>query len=142
MNTLTKIWSVIEKNRWTTIVPISGLILWFIVSLSCSPKTESPIRINSKVNIIQLEQDYLSWKANAELTAKRFEYAVEDIDRQQKQWNEITKILMKVASGGITSYTGLLNIVFASGLLGVSVDNVRKNGVIAGLKRNKIPTKE
>jgi len=31
----------------------------------------------------------------------------------------------------------LLNVVLASGLLGVGADNVRKNGVIGGLKRNK-----
>jgi len=135
MNVLTKIWSLIEKNRWTTIIPVVGLILWFVVSVSCVPTTESPIRTNSKVSASQLEQDYEKWKADIELTAKRFETAAADIERQQEQWSKITGLLMQISSGGVTNYSGLLNIVLGSGLLGVGADNVRKNGVIAGLKR-------
>lgn len=137
MNVSTKIWSGIEKNRWTTIIPVIGLILWGIISISCTPKTDSPIRTNSKVSAAELEHDFSRWKAEIELTAQRFESAAEDIERQQEQWSEITGLLMQVASGGVTNYTGLLNIVLTSGLLGVGADNVRKNGVIAGLKRGK-----
>lgn len=137
MNALTKIWSVIEKNRWTTILPVVGLILWIVVCVSCTPTTESPIGTGIKVNAAELERDYETWKANIEITAKQFEYAAADIEKQQEQWSKITGLLMQVASGGVTSHTGLLNIVLASGLLGVSGDNLRKNGVIAGLKRGK-----
>lgn len=137
MELLVKIWSVIEKNRWTTIIPIVGIILWIMLSFSCVPKTDSPIRTNSKVNAVQLSQDYERWKAEIKLTAKRFEDAAADIERQQEQWGTITNLLMKVASGGVTDYQGLLNIVLGSGLLGIGADNVRKNGVIAGLKRGK-----
>jgi len=35
---------------------------------------------------------------------------------------------------------GLLQLIFGTGLIGFFADNVRKNGVIAGLKRNKTPT--
>lgn len=137
MNVLTKIWSGIEKNRWTTIVPFVGLILWVVINISCTPTTDSPISSGIKVNAVKLEQDYLTWKANIETTAKRFEYAVADIEKQQEQWSKITGLLMQVASGGVTNYSGLLNMVLGSGLLGVGADNVRKNGVIAGLKRGK-----
>ncbi len=142
MNVLTKIWSGIEKNRWTTIIPVVGLILWVVVSISCTPTTDSPIRTNSKVTATELEHDYEKWKAEIELTAKRFESAAEDIEHQQEQWSKITGLLMQVASGGVTNYTGLLNIVLGSGLLGIGADNVRKNGVIAGLKRGKKPKKK
>lgn len=137
MNALTKIWSVIEKNRWTTIIPVVGIILWIVVGISCTPTTESPIGTGVKVNASELERDYETWKLSIETTAKRFEFAASDIEKQQKQWSKITGLLMQVASGGVTSHTGLLNLVLASGLLGVGGDNLRKNGVIAGLKRNK-----
>jgi len=141
MNTLTKIWSIIEKNRWTTIIPVVGIILWIVVSVSCTPTTESPIGSGVKVNAAELERDYETWKISIEQTAKRFEFAAADIEKQREQWSKITNVLMQVASGGVTSHTGLLNVVLASGLLGVGADNVRKNGVIGGLKRNKKPTK-
>lgn len=137
MNVLTKIWSVIEKNRWTTIVPVVGIILWIVITISCVPTTESPIGTGIKVNAAELERDYETWKLTVETTVKRFEFAAADIEKQREQWSKITDILMQVASGGVTSHTGLLNLVLASGLLGVGADNVRKNGVIGGLKRNK-----
>ena len=136
MDTLTKIWGIIEKNRWSTIAPAIGVIVWLVVSFSCVPKTESPIRAGVKVNAKVLKQDFETWKANNELIAKKFQWSAEDIEEQQERWNKFTAILMKVASGNVTSPTGLLNIVLASGLLGVGGDNLRKNGVIAGLKRN------
>lgn len=136
-NVLTKIWSVIEKNRWTTIIPFIGIVLWFVVSFSCVPTTQSPIGIGLKVNAVELEQDYETWKLTTETTAKRFEFAATDIEKQREQWSKITGLLMKAASGGVTNYSGLLNVVLASGLFGVGADNVRKNGVIGGLKRNK-----
>ena len=137
MNTLTKVWSGIEKNRWTTIIPVVGIILWIVVSVSCTPTTESPIGSGVKVNAAALERDFATWQLSVEQTAKKFEFAAADIERQREQWSKITGILMQVASGGVTSHTGLLNVVLASGLLGVGADNVRKNGVIGGLKGNK-----
>ena len=136
MNTLTKIWSIIEKNRWTTIAPAIGVIVWLVMSFSCVPKTESPIRAGVKVNAKGLTQDFETWKANNELIAKKFQWAGEDIQEQQERWNKVTGVLMKVATGNVTNFQGLLNIVLGSGLLGLGADNVRKNGVIAGLKRN------
>ena len=137
MNLLTRIWSVIEKNRWTTIIPVVGLILWIVLSVSCVIKTASPTRDGALVSAAELELDYHIWIADCNATAEKFEFAATDIERQQAEWNKITSVLMQVASGGVTNYSGLLNIVLASGMLGVGADNVRKNGVISGLKRGK-----
>ena len=142
MNLLTKLWSGIEKNRWTTIVPAIGVILWFVISISCTPTTESPIRTGVKVNASGLKRDYETWLADNELKAKLFEFAGEDIKTQQEKWSKFTSVLMQVASGNVTSFQGLLNVFLGSGLLGVGADNVRKNGVIAGLKRGKKPKKK
>ena len=137
MKTLTKIWSVIEKNRWTTIIPVVGLILWIVLSFSCVVKTKSPIKNGVLVTAAELELEYQTWVADCNATAEKFRFAATDIERQQAEWNKITSVLMQVASGDVTNYSGLLNIILASGMLGVGADNVRKNGVIAGLKRGK-----
>ena len=142
MNVLTKVWSGIEKNRWTTIVPFVGVVLWLIISMSCVPTTKSPIGSGVKVNASELKRDYQTWLADNELKSKMFEFAAEDIKTQQEKWNKFTSVLMQVASGNVTSFQGLLNIFLGSGLLGVGADNVRKNGVIAGLKRGKKPKKK
>lgn len=137
MQKLNKVWDVIEKNRWTTLIPTAGVILWLFVSFSCVPKTDSPVGGGVKVDAKGLQQQYETWIANNEITAKKFQWAAEDIEEQQAKWNKLTAVLMTVASGKVTSWQGLLNILLGSGVLGIGVDNVRKNGVIAGLKRNK-----
>lgn len=142
MNALTKLWSGIEKNRWTTIIPIVGLIFWFVVGVSCVPTTTNPVGNGVKVNAVQLEQEYKIWLANCEITAKRFEFAAGDIERQQEQWSKIQETLMAVASGNVTNLKGLVGILTTTGLVGFGADNLRKNGVIAGLKRNKKPKKK
>jgi len=135
---LTKIWSVIEKNRWTVIVPIVGIILWFVAGVSCTPSTESPTRIGVQVNAVELQQDYRTWLDNNELIAKRFEWAVVDIERQEADWSKLETALMTVATGGVTTWPALLQIFVSSGLIGALADNTRKNGVIAGLKIKKV----
>ena len=137
MISLTKIWSSIEKNRWTTIIPVVGLILWVVLSFSCVVKTLSPTRDGALVTPTELKLDYQTWVADCNATAEKFRFAGADIERQQAEWSKITSVLMQIASGGVTNYSGLLNIVLASGMLGIGADNVRKNGVIAGLKRGK-----
>lgn len=137
MQTLEKLWSVIEKNRWATIVPVIGIIAWVALSLSCSLTTLSPIRSGVQVNAVELELDYQTWIADCNTTAKRFKFAASDIERQREQWSKIESALMSVASGNVTSFTGLLGILTTTGLIGFGADNLRKNGVIAGLKRKK-----
>lgn len=138
MNTLTKIWSVIEKHRWTVIVPLIGAIFWIIAGICCVPTTESPTRPNVQVNAHELQQDYETWVSTNELTAKRFEWATDDIKTQTEQWGKIESGIMAVVSGGVSNWSGLLDILISTGLVGTFADNLRKNGVIAGLKRNKI----
>lgn len=139
MNTLSKIWSVIEKNRWSLIVPILGTLLWFYASISCTPLTRSPTRTEIMLNATELQQEYDTWIAGNELTAKKFEWAATDIKEQQERWSKIESALMSIATGNVASFSGLMSILVSSGLVGAFADNVRKNGVIAGLKRNKTP---
>lgn len=139
MEKLTTIWNVIEKNRWTTIMPFCSIIAWIVLSIGCEITTLSPTRDGVKVSVAQLQQDYDTWVSDCNATAKRFESAAADIETQQDERAKISEILMAVASGNVTNYTGLLSMITTAGLFGVGADNVRKNGVIAGLKRNKKP---
>jgi len=136
MNFLGSVWSVIEKNRWTVIVPALGFVLWIVAGFSCMPATESPTRLGVQVNAAELKMDYETWVSKNELTAKKFEWAAADIERQKEQWGKVQETLMSIASGSVTSWSGLLSIIMPSGMIGFFADNIRKNGVIAGLKRN------
>jgi len=133
-----QIWSIVEKNRWTVIMPILGILLWIYAGVSCTPQTESPIRQGVMVNAIELQQDFETWKSNCELTGKRFNWATDDIKTQEERWTKIEAALMTVSTGGVTSWTGLLSLFMGSGIVGLFADNIRKNGVIGGLKRNKV----
>lgn len=135
-----KIWSVVEKNRWTVIAPLFGVILWVVAGVSCTPKTASPIRPTVTVNAAVLQQDFQTWQSDCALMSKKFEWAVADIKQQEERWNNIEAALMNVATGGVTSWSGLLSILTGSGIVGLFADNIRKNGVIGGLKRNKATT--
>jgi len=134
-----KLWSVLEKNRWTVIAPLAGIMLWLFAGICCTPETKSPTRPTVLVNAVELQRDFEEWQANNTLTAKKFEWAISDIKQQEERWSAIENGIMTVASGGVTSWSGLLSILTGSGIVGLFADNIRKNGVIGGLKRNKTP---
>lgn len=135
---LSKVWSLIEKNRYTVIVPMLGIMLWLYASIGCTPTTESPTRLGVQVNAVTLQQDFETWQAEKTLEAKKFEWAAADIEKQKQDLDNVSKELLNLASGSVTSWSGLLQILVSSGLVGFFADNLRKNGVIAGLKRNKL----
>lgn len=136
---LTKLWSFIEKNRWAAIMPFLGLMLWLVASFSCTPLTESPIRQGVQVNAIELQQDYQTWLSDCNLVSQKFGWAVADIKLQEEKWSKVEAAIMTIATGGATTWPSLIQLLMGSGLVGLFADNVRKNGVIGGLKRNKTP---
>ena len=125
----------INHNRYTVILPIIGLVIW-IAAYGCSATTESPTGTGEAVTSSQLEHQFIIWKAEQEVMLLKFQLGVEDIAEQEEKWNKVQALLVKVASGSVANMPGLLQIVLASGLIGVVGDNVRKRGLIAGLKRN------
>jgi len=137
---LDKIWSVIEKNRWTVIIPIIAVIVWLAAGISCTPITKSPARPTVMVNAIELQQDYELWLADCNAMSKKFEWAAKDIQRQAEQWSKIEATIMQVASGNVANWSGLVSLLMGSGIIGLFADNIRKNGVIGGLKINKTPS--
>lgn len=87
----------------------------------------------------QLSIDLKSWQAQQEIALAKFEAAGKDIEQQKENNAKIQTMILDLASGGIPDMSGLLKLLLGGGGLGAIADNVRKRGLIAGLKRNKSP---
>ena len=126
---LTKIWKWIDHNRWTVIMPVVATVLW-VIAVGCTPEVQSPTQPGRMVNAaeLQIEYDYM---------IAQFDEAASDLDRQAEAQAEFKQLILALASGSVAGWPGLLQMLFGGTLLGVAGDNIRKNGVIGGLKRNK-----
>lgn len=134
-----KCWKWLNHNRFVVIGPIVGLMLW-AYALGCTPETASPLDIGRMVNVAQLDIDFKSWQAQQEVMAAKFEVAGKDLIHQEEQNAKLKETILGLASGGIPDVPGLLKLIIGGGGLGAIVDNIRKGGVIGGLKRNKKTT--
>jgi len=137
---LTKVWSTIEKNRFTVIVPVLGFCIWVIAGIACTPIVESPLHKGVMVTAAELNRDYKVWQKEQAVILEKFDIAANDIELQVQQWNKLEAALMQLATGKVTDWGGLVTILTGSGLIGLFADNIRKNGVIGGLKRNNSVT--
>jgi len=134
--TLLKIWKWMEYNRFVWIGPIIGLLLW-AYALSCTPQTASPLDPGRFVNERQLAIDLKTWQADQEIMMLKFESAGADIEQQKENNVKIESMILSLASGGVPDMSSLLKLLIGGGGLGALADNVRKRGLIAGLKINK-----
>ena len=133
-----KVWKWLNHNRWAVICPIVGIMLWSY-ALGCMALTTSPLDVSRMVNASQLEIDFKTWQAQQEITAAKFEAAGQDLVRQEEQNAKLKETIIGLASGGVPDLPGLAKLLLGGGGIGVIVDNIRKGGVIGGLKRNKKP---
>ena len=133
---MARIWKWIDHNRFVVTGPIVGIMIW-AYAVGCQPQTASPLDHQRQVNAAQLEIDFKTWQAEQEITAAKFEAAGQDIEQQTADNKKIEKFILGVASGGIADMPALLKLLVAGGGLGAITDNIRKRGLISGLKRNK-----
>jgi hypothetical protein len=110
-------------------------MLWAYAT-SCTPLTESPLNLGRMVTEKQLALELKSWQAQQEVAIAKFEAAGEDIAQQKENNKKIEELIMSVASGGVADMPGLLKLLIAGGGLGAITDNIRKRGLISGLKKN------
>ena len=134
--TLSKIWKWIDHNRCVVIIPIMAIMLW-AYAVSCTPLTRSPLDPARLVNVQQLDLDFKTWQKQQEITAAKFEAAGLDLEQQEERNANLKETILGLASGGIPDVPGLVKLLIGGGGLGLLADNVRKGGVIGGLKRNK-----
>ena len=137
METLKKIWKTIEHHRYTVVCPVIGGLIW-VAAVGCTPMTVSPLDDAKLVNASQLSIEFASWEARQAIVAAKFEAAGEDLTRQAEANEVLKETLLTLASGSVADWSGLVQLLVGGGLLGVVGDNIRKNGVIGGLKRNKV----
>lgn len=131
----TSIWSWIEKNRFTVLCPLIGTILW-IVAAGCTPVVQSPFHPERRVTALELEDEYLLWQKENEVMVTKLEMAGKDLQRQLENRARVLDLLVTLANGTVADWPGLVQLLLGSGVVGLLADNIRKNGVIGGLKRN------
>lgn len=131
-----KIWSWIEKNRFTVIAFILAMVLWF-GGFACEPTVISPVNPDKLVTAAGLQDEYDLWQAGVNITANQFERAGQDLQKQAEGMAKLGEFIIGLASGVAPNLSGLLQMLLGGGVLGLFADNLRKNGVIVGLKRNK-----
>jgi len=131
-----KIWKWIEHNRCVVILPVIIILIW-AYAVSCTPLTTSPLDPARLVNVQQLDLDFRTWQKQQEIMAAKFEAAGLDLGQQAASNEKIKEIILGLASGGIPDMPGLVKLLVGGGGIGLVIDNIRKGGVIGGLKRNK-----
>lgn len=130
-----KLWEWIEYNRFVVIVPIMASIVW-IVAVGCTPTVISPFDPGIEVTATELARDYDIWLKQNEATLIAFEAAGKDLERQREAQAEFLRMISTLASGGVADLPGLIQLLAGGSLIGAVGDNIRKRGLIAGLKRN------
>ena len=136
MDYLKRIWNYLEHNRFTVVFPMIAGFVW-LVAIGCTPLTPSPLEPEKMVDAKELSIDYEKWLSDQRITEKRFEAAGEDIAEQVEANEKFSQFLLTLASGSVADWGGLVQLILTGGFLDVGCDNIRKNGVIGGLKRNR-----
>ncbi len=130
-----KIWKWIDHNRFIVIGPIVALVIWFMAT-SCTPLTTDPLNPLRRVDPRQLQANFETWQIEQEVLVKKFEFAGKDLEYQAEQNAKIEKFIINLATGGVADLPGLIQLLIGGGALGAIGDNIRKRGLIAGLKRH------
>jgi len=133
---MTKILKWVEHNRYLVAGPLVGLLLWGY-AVSCTPLTPSPLEPGRLLNTRELDLDFKTWQAQQQLMAAKFESAGQDLAEQKARADKLQEDIINLAAGGVPDVPGLVKLVLGGGGLGAIIDNIRKGGVIGGLKMNK-----
>ncbi len=131
---LAKVWKWIDYNRFTIVGPVVALTIW-IIAVGCTATVPSPITPGVQVNALELQLEFQIWEKDQEATMLRFDAAGKDLERQQEAQAEFLRVVTTLASGGVADLPGLLQLLIGGGLIGAVSDNIRKRGLIAGLKK-------
>ena len=128
-----KLWKTIEHHRYTVVCLVIALLVW-VFAVGCTPMTQSPMDETKAVNARQLDIEYQSWLAQQTIIEAKFEAAGQDLQEQAEANEAFKQMLLTLASGSVADWSGLVQLLIGGGLLGVVGDNIRKNGVIGGLR--------
>ena len=135
MDRIEKMWKWINHNRFVVIGPIVAILVWGY-AVGCTPLTKSILTVGRMINAPELDLEFVTWQKQQEITIARFEAAGEDLEQQKANNEKIKELILGIASGGVADMPGLVKLLLAGGGLGALTDNVRKRGLISGLKIN------
>jgi len=130
---LDAIWKFVEYNRWF----VAGVILSLLLTLGgiyCVPLTSSPLQPAKMVDEKGLALEFKTWQMQCQVMQDQFTAAGEDLQAQEVRNGQIETMIVDLASGRMPSIPSFLQILLASGGLGAVYDNIRKRGLISGLK--------
>lgn len=130
---LEKIWQFVDYNRWF----VAGVILALVVTLGgiyCVPLTSSPLQPAKMVDEKGLALDFKTWTMQCQVMQDQFANAVEDLKAQSERNGVISSMIVDLASGRIPDLPSVLQLLLGAGGLGAVYDNIRKRGLISGLK--------
>ena len=130
---LDKIWTFIEYNRWL----IAGIFLSLLLTFGgiyCVPLTSSPLQPEKMVDEKGLAIDFKTWQMQTAIMQEKFTNAGEDLKTQTEKNSQIETMIVDLASGRVPDVPALLKILLGAGGLGAVYDNIRKRGLISGLK--------
>jgi hypothetical protein len=130
---LEKIWTFMNYNRWL----VAGVILALAVTLGgiyCVPLTPSPLREEKLVDEKGLQLEFKTWQMQSQIIQDKFTNAGEDLQAQAARNSQIQAMIVDLASGRMPDVPAFLQVLLASGGLGAVYDNIRKRGLISGLK--------
>jgi hypothetical protein len=130
---LEKIWQFIEYNRWFVIGVILSIILTF-GGFYCVPVTPSPLQPAKMVDEKGLALEFKTWQMQCQVIQDQFTNAGEDLQAQAARNTQIASMIVDLSSGRLPDIPSFLQVLLASGGLGAVYDNIRKRGLITGLK--------
>jgi hypothetical protein len=130
---LDKIWKFIEYNRWFVAGVILSLMLTF-GGIYCVPITPSPLQPAKMVDEKGLALEFKTWQMQCQVMQDQFTSAGEDLKAQTERNGQIETMIVDLASGRMPDIPAFLQVLLAAGGLGAAYDNIRKRGLISGLK--------
>ncbi len=120
--------NLVDHNRFSVILPIVIVVVW-LIAFGCTPMTASPMTGQLvAADMLKVEYDTM---------LSKFNIAAKDLEKQYEQQEMIMQIVTSLASGQVTTWGALGNMLIAGGGVGLLFDNRRKNTVITAMKRVK-----
>jgi len=118
------------------LAPIVAIVIW-AWAVGCTPWVFSPLDPTRHVTEAGLQLDLKTWQSEQEIMIAKFEAAAADIEKQKEDMKKIQDLVLSLASGNVADLPGFLTLLFGTGAIGAVTDNIRKRGLISGLKRNE-----
>lgn len=136
MSIFSAVWSFVEKNRFLLVCIFLSMFIFFYGSCM-EPVTSSVLNPEKSVTAKQLELEYVQWLHDVNEQSMKFNFASDDIAAKKASLDKLYNCISQLAQGNVGGFEEGMLFLIGGGGLGAIVDNIRKRGVISGLKMMK-----